>query len=267
MLENSQDIKTGENATAKVTTTWSPYTPTDLDVQTDEVTLTFPDFDSVIELADWCDNNIFGLGQSITVDKYLTSDIELLNMQLEQCIIDRNALTFMNWIYHAVVEYTPKLDDKEIPVVFQTQEDFFRSFGNVNQNVMNVSRIAKNSGKIMLMTDISVFPICRNPDKLPESTMRSLVVNFKLLVLMVMANLSVMDAYQEKKKEYPVEYDDVMSACKNVCNVLTMNFFTNDNPEKLTILKSQGYLSKGKEYQLKMYFVELEKLTGLCKKE
>lgn len=250
MLNTKEQVDAGNGATFTTESSWSPYNPiVPLTEDKDIVEIKVP---SKEEFDDWMFNRIFGIGSSVTVDKYLNQDCELLKDRLNNALTNQDELKLLNWLYKILLGK----GEAQKQLVCQMPEDTIRSF-----SLQEEYKKHREQGLYIIDSCIWISPIHENTDIDTEKDNRyteTPIYSLKLLSLWILSLLNrvknddyVADTLKISNNEVNYVYKkshkyywDMVGWCNRT---LPLNWHDDWN-----ISLHQGFLENANEYTLRV---------------
>lgn len=271
MLEHTEQIDTG-NGKIDVNSSWSPYSPVaPLQALKKKLELNIPAKD---QWEDWLFKKLYGIGESVSYDKYLKMDHELLGEKLNAAFIDKDELTFLQWLY----QLTSGKGKSNEQIVFQMPEDILRSFSD---NVIGgtSSFLDQFSNKIILKSIVNIQPIhvCNeienDEDVKDERYTSTPIYSLKALAMWMLGVMSVIRNGEliSDKEEIKVSLFDVSLIYEKIYPIywhFDVRFPLDDLAAFTAIGPTTfgGYLDGGRKFELKVYHAELDDFLNSIEK-
>ena len=259
MLETQQQVDAGNGESFTTQTSWSPYSPIAPVNRFDEILeIEVPGIE-MEDLNHWMFDRVFGVGNSISVEKYLKRDHELLKEDLDNALVNKDELQFLNWLY--LILLGKGEHDKQM--VCQMPEDIIRSFSLEEEYAE-----CKSSNLFIREAQFSISPIHTNImhiDQIEKDPRYSStpIYSLKCLALWILLALKEIKAHrgtplcvEDMSQPSTVKftlYD--ISVVYDQTQVAYWNF-------PACGLERSGYLSEGRKYQLNLQMLPGEQFRA-----
>lgn len=185
----------------ETTEKWSPYKPFTFKAEKEVLTLKAPTYE---DFGDWYQTKILGY-PGLEVSKYIKQDPELLEDTLEDLLIEKDAFTYLSWLYRI----TRFIGDTSKEFVVQMPEDFIKAFlASDSQHKQLVEE-----GNIWVGAQADISPIHHNvyiPEEPSKEAYQSYpICSLKLLALWVLKILEMIHKKYESGEEFEFTFNEV----------------------------------------------------------
>lgn len=183
---------------------WSPYRPFTFKAEKEVLTLKAPKYDN---FRSWYQTKILGY-PGLEMSKYMKQDPELLKDTLEDLLIEKDAFTYLNWLYRI----TRFIGDTSKEFVVQMPEDFIKAF------LISDSQHDRliNEGCIWVGAQADISPIHYNahiPEEPSKEAYQSYpICSLKLLALWILKILEMVHKKYESEEEFEFTFNEVCQA-------------------------------------------------------